>query len=143
MLVYKDGVVKHYKEMFPNVSFAASGPTDSFLADNNTVKVNLFKPYDKDTQKLVSCEPYVEDDWAYTVTVADKTQEDIDAEINAKAAQIRKQRDDALMASDWTQVLDAPVNRTAWATYRQALRDLPNNPDFPDVELPNIPVDTE
>jgi hypothetical protein len=143
MLVYKDGVVKHYKEMFPNVSFAASGPTDSFLADNNTVKVNLFKPYDKDTQKLVSCEPYVEDGWAYTVTVADKTQEDIDAEINAKAAQIRKQRDDALMASDWTQVLDAPVNRTAWATYRQALRDLPNNPDFPDVELPNIPVDTE
>ena len=27
-----------------------------------------------------------------------------------------------LSSSDWTQVLDALVNRTAWATYRQALR---------------------
>ena len=38
---------------------------------------------------------------------------------------MRIQRDRLLAESDWTQVADAPVNRQAWATYRQALRDLP------------------
>lgn len=30
-----------------------------------------------------------------------------------------------LTESDWTQLVDAPVDRAAWAIYRQALRDLP------------------
>ena len=50
MLVYKDGQVKHYKEMFSNTSFPASGPSDSFLAEQVAVKVNLFKDHDRATQ---------------------------------------------------------------------------------------------
>ena len=38
---------------------------------------------------------------------------------------MRKVRDSMLKESDWTQVEDAPVDRQAWATYRQALRDFP------------------
>ena len=38
---------------------------------------------------------------------------------------MRLHRDRLLAASDWTQLPDAPVNRDAWATYRQALRDFP------------------
>ena len=38
---------------------------------------------------------------------------------------MRHQRDRLLAASDWTQVADAPVDKQAWATYRQALRDFP------------------
>ena len=38
---------------------------------------------------------------------------------------IRFIRNMRLAESDWTQVADAPVDRAAWATYRQALRDLP------------------
>jgi len=51
---------------------------------------------------------------------------------------MRSQRDALLVASDWTQVADAPVDREAWATYRQALRDFPASwtpgptADFPD-----------
>ena len=41
------------------------------------------------------------------------------------AARMRHQRDRLLAASDWTQHLDAPVDRAAWAAYRQALRDFP------------------
>ena len=41
---------------------------------------------------------------------------------------VRKQRDEKLAASDWTQtVLDSPLDSDqieAWATYRQELRDL-------------------
>jgi hypothetical protein len=39
--------------------------------------------------------------------------------------QIRLWRNAELKSTDWTQVDDAPVDKTAWAEYRQALRDLP------------------
>jgi len=53
---------------------------------------------------------------------------------------IRKWRDSELIKSDWTQVADAPVDKAAWATYRQALRDLPAsnvNPRL--IEIPVAP----
>lgn len=143
MLVYKDGQVKHYKEMFANVSFGAAGPTDDFLADNNAVKVSVFREHDRAIEKLQSCDPVIEDGFAYIVEVVAKTQEDIDADIASKAAQMRSQRDAALKASDWTQVLDAPVDQAAWAAYRQALRDLPDAVGFPDVDFPQSPIDTQ
>ena len=55
-----------------------------------------------------------------------------DAEQDALDMQaLRSQRDDLLAQSDWTQVADAPVDAAAWATYRQALRDLPANTTDP------------
>lgn len=39
--------------------------------------------------------------------------------------EIRFRRDGLLKASDWTQMPDAPVDREAWAKYRQTLRDFP------------------
>lgn len=44
---------------------------------------------------------------------------------------LRVERDALLSNSDWTQVKDAPVDQSAWASYRQALRDLPANTDDP------------
>lgn len=44
---------------------------------------------------------------------------------------VRDRRNQLLVASDWTQVADAPVNREAWAEYRAELRDLPNQAGFP------------
>jgi len=41
-------------------------------------------------------------------------------------ADVRRERNERLAASDWTQVADAPVDQAAWAAYRQALRDLPS-----------------
>lgn len=38
---------------------------------------------------------------------------------------MRNHRDRLLAESDWTQVADAPVDKAAWANYRQALRDFP------------------
>jgi hypothetical protein len=139
MLIYKDGQVKHYREMFSRTSFPASGPSDAYLAEQSAVKVSLFKPHDRATEKLVPCDPYVEDGWAYTVEVQVKTAEEIAADVASKAAQMRSQRDRLLSASDWTQVADAPVDKAAWATYRQALRDMPEQEGFPDVTFPNDP----
>jgi hypothetical protein len=42
-----------------------------------------------------------------------------------KWAQIRAWRNAQLNSTDWTQLADSPLDKEAWATYRQALRDLP------------------
>jgi len=52
-------------------------------------------------------------------------------QLEQEAEEVRTQRDALLSQSDWTQVPDAPVNQTAWAEYRQALRDLPQQAGFP------------
>jgi len=55
----------------------------------------------------------------------------------------RSKRDALLRASDWTQMLDSPlgaIDQQQWAIYRQALRDLPSDPDFPDCAWPVAPI---
>ena len=60
-----------------------------------------------------------------------------------KWAIIKNDRNALLLASDWTQVLDAPLTieqRTAWSAYRQSLRDIPQEFDNPDyVVFPEAP----
>lgn len=48
-------------------------------------------------------------------------------------AHMRQRRNRLLVSSDWTQVIDAPVNQAAWAIYRQALRDVPAQVGFPNT----------
>jgi len=62
-----------------------------------------------------------------------------DATDQQKLKQIRYWRNDQLVRTDWTQVLDAPVDASAWATYRQALRDLPDTIDIDNPVLPEAP----
>ena len=58
-----------------------------------------------------------------------------------QAKSVRASRDDKLKSTDWTQVSDAPVDKTVWATYRQALRDLPSAAGFPwSMEWPTEPT---
>lgn len=53
---------------------------------------------------------------------------------------MRLWRDKELTRTDWTQIADAPVDKAAWAVYRQALRDLPaSNSDPRKIELPIAP----
>ena len=53
---------------------------------------------------------------------------------------MRLHREGLLAASDWTQVADAPVDKAAWATYRQALRDFPVTwTPGPTAEFPEPP----
>ena len=55
-------------------------------------------------------------------------------------ARVRHFRDRLLAESDWTQLPDAPVDRAAWATYRQALRDFPATwTPGPTVTFPDAP----
>lgn len=55
-------------------------------------------------------------------------QSDRDAQ-QAKA--VRDDRNQRLSACDWTQLADAPVDKAAWAIYRQSLRDITKSDGFP------------
>lgn len=64
--------------------------------------------------------------------------ETADAEI--LSARMRYQRDLLLSASDWAMMPDAPTDKTAWAEYRQALRDFPATWEpGPVADFPNPP----
>lgn len=73
--------------------------------------------------------------------IVDRPQAEIDAyEIDQAWGALRGKRNALLKACDWTQVPDAPVGQAAWATYRQALRDLPANTTDPrEVVWPEPP----
>jgi len=46
---------------------------------------------------------------------------------------VREERNLLLSKTDWTQLLDVPQSiRDKWASYRQALRDVPQQAGFPD-----------
>lgn len=60
--------------------------------------------------------------------------------VEERAESVRLKRDRLLDESDWTQMSDAPVDQTAWAEYRQALRDLPQQAGFPtEIDWPVKP----
>lgn len=53
-----------------------------------------------------------------------------------KWSEIRKYRDYLITKTDWTQMTDAPLTddkKAEFATYRQALRDIPQNVGDPDL----------
>ncbi len=64
----------------------------------------------------------------------------IAAKDEEQAKSVRASRTEKLKDSDWTQVADSPVDQAAWATYRQALRDITAQEGFPwDIEWPEQP----
>lgn len=50
---------------------------------------------------------------------------------NEHATNVRNTRDQLLKECDWTQISDAPVDKDAWADYRQLLRNISNQESFP------------
>lgn len=73
----------------------------------------------------------IEGKWYTKYAIADLDAEGIAQKDAEQAKNIRENRDKMLFESDWTQVADAPVDKEAWAIYRQALRDLPTQAGFP------------
>ena len=123
--------------LFPNVSFPASGPSDEWMAENNLVPVTYFKAYDAATQKLVSCESYLEGGAVYAVNVESLSTDELAAKDAATIAANKSVRNKKLADCDWTQLGDVNLTadcKTAFTTYRQALRDADMlNPVWPDV----------
>ncbi len=74
--------------------------------------------------------------WDGTGWVVEDTpvvESDPETEPVAPEVSVRAERDNLLSTSDWTQVDDSPVDKSAWATYRQLLRDVPSQAGFPNT----------
>ena len=62
------------------------------------------------------------------------------ADIEQQFEYVRAVRNAELAATDWTQAADSQADKTAWATYRQALRDLPAQNENPKkIKFPTRP----
>lgn len=78
--------------------------------------------------------------WTVGWITSSKTAEEITKYDADAAANVRAERDGLLARSDWTQIADAPVDASVWATYRQALRDVTDQASFPyDINWPTQP----
>ena len=131
-----------YRAIFPNTSFRATGPSDEFLAENGAMRVDGWKPHDEDTEKLVTCAPYVENGRVYVVKVEPISQVDTDAKTELKADEVRTERNQKLAECDWTQLPDASrgPDAEAWLSYRQQLRNITTQSGFPwNIEWPVRP----
>ena len=119
----------------PNVSFPKDIPLETLASYNVYPLTVADRPnYNNLTEDTVLNTPTeVNGAWIQSYSVVQKSQDD--AETN-----IREQRNYLLSESDWTQVSDSPVDKAAWATYRQALRDITAQEGFPfNVTFPTKP----
>ena len=75
-----------------------------------------------------------------TITAAEQEAEYKARKDAEQAESMRRTRNDKLKECDWTQLTDSTADKQAWATYRQALRDIPAQADFPwNVTWPTAP----
>lgn len=118
--------------------------TEDNLAGNELVRVVMADEpsYNKKTQAAVldSQPSLVNGVWTLGWSIQTLSAEEQAAKQAQQASIVRRDRNNRLMESDWTQVADAPVDKAAWAGYRQALRDLSKQSGFPwDVHWPSQP----
>ena len=135
----QDLVMKDHTEWFPNTSFGDRGPTLDWLAEAGYYIVSGSKPYDYATEKLITVPPHVYDGTCCIVDVVPLTEGDLAARKADQWNAVRSGRNQMLKDSDWTQVADAPVDKTAWATYRQELRDITKQADPFNIVWPKAP----
>lgn len=115
-------------------SFPKQPSNESLLEFGMHMVESIATPSFSETQVLEEGTPVFDQArqcWTQVLTVRDMTSEEITNRNNVRAEQVRAERNAKLVESDWTQLADSTANKTAWATHRQALRDVPTQTGFP------------
>jgi hypothetical protein len=124
----------------------------AFLNPDGTIKMVVPKPtpYMRvgEGERIVNYNPPALDDSLYAASaVTPVPAESMEVEFTVQALPdeivwptIRTRRDALLAQSDWTQLPDVPLeDKAAWAIYRQALRDVTEQPDPHNIVWPTPP----
>jgi hypothetical protein len=120
------------REDNPYTSFTQSLTSEELAEFNAVIVEPVEAPVVPYTETVTESIPVlVSGIWQQTWVITQATEQEVNNRLSLKASEIRVQRNSLLSQSDWTQVLDAPVDQPAWATYRQALRDITAQPSFP------------
>lgn len=147
----ENGAVKQYpysvgalKAAHPNTSFPAAMSDDALEAFNVfRVYFSTQPEYDAMTHALEEDVPVFDAEasrWTQVWRVRELAADEIAARFDAKAADVRAERNRLIAECDWTQLPDTPADKAAWAAYRQALRDVTAQPGFPwSVDWPSQP----
>jgi hypothetical protein len=127
---------RHLRKDNPNTSFPKEPSTETLAALGVFPVTQADQPTANEGQVVErDAQPTDQGDGTYVWgwTVKDKPGAQL-------AEEARDKRDALLSQSDWTMISDAPVDQTAWATYRQALRDVPAQAGFPEnIDWPVAP----
>ena len=131
--------ISQFKASYPNTSFPkqiTNDILDSYGFDPvlNGTPATVEAPYGVSTRDGVE---QIDGQWftkfiagpVFTNSAEETTYR---ANVDAAAAErARAERNTKLANSDWTQLPDSSADASAWATYRQALRDLPSTDGWP------------
>ena len=147
-----NGVVTKYpvnlQTEFLNISFP-DDPSAILLPDGYVfVKDVSFPAYDGSLNRCIEVYPTIIDGvWTRTFEISALPIEQQVINQKIPASQARALRDNLLRKCDWTQVADSPLSveeKATWAVYRQALRDVPSQIDFPyTIVWPAVPTTNE
>jgi len=157
----ENGAVKQYPYSLKEIRLAnrnTSFPdtvSDATMAEYGAMRVYFSTPPElTDTQLSEEATPVFDVDaqrWSQGWMVREMTAEEL-LQRNTKRDEellqrnitqtnaVRVARNNMLKDSDWTQLVDSPADKTAWAVYRQALRDVTAQAGFPlSVTWPDAP----
>lgn len=130
----------------PNVSFPKQIPSNMLesygvysvsYADEPSINDRTQKVAQQTTPSLV------DGTWTIGWTTSDKSSDEVTAYDSDVAETNRATRNTLLADSDWTQMNDSPLSnedKTAWATYRQELRDITDLDAWPNLDDADWPV---
>jgi len=130
-----------------NISFPLEISND-LLAEFNMVQVIVTgqPTYDSMTETVVQDTPVYSSErnrWEQQWSVVSLSAEEIEQKLAGQISTVRKQRNELLKSTDWTQVDDSPltnIKKAEWALYRQALRDVTAQTGFPwTITWPDAP----
>lgn len=125
----------------PATSFPLSMSEEELL-DWSVVPVQpAQRPEVNHTMNVIELSPVcVDGSWHQVWATEPAAPDQIAERTDRQASAVRATRTRRLSDCDWTQLPDAPVDPAAWATYRQALRDITSQSGFPwEVEWPLAP----
>ena len=141
----EDGKVVRGVNTLPS-DVAAWGADKNALINSGWYPVVSVKPDSMDyATEVWDSESYeIKDDHVvWTLTKRSKTQEELDAEEAERWRLWRIERNFRLAETDWVIIKYLEAGQAipeAWATYRQALRDLPTIVDFNGLDWPVKPT---
>ena len=121
----------------PNTSFPKN-PSASVFADYgiHSVAKTAAPECDSRTHRLQQNVELIDGVWTQTWQLHEIEETEASSNIRAKRNQLLKE-------CDWTHMTDSPLNtedKAAWASYRDALRDIPEQTGFPySVQWPSEP----
>ena len=142
-----EGAVAAYpvdvRQAHPNTSFPSAWPGGEVDGMVYVLVAYVAPPVVDYTQTVTEATPtQINGVWSQVWAVAPASQDVIDQRLAAQWAVVRADRNQRLASCDWTQLPDSPLSaevRAQWATYRQALRDVTQQPNPFAIVWPTTP----